>query len=81
MATKVRAKVVEIPATVDQLLDRDQVAKSIGVSLRTFTEMRSKGGFPEPDMVIMGCNSPRWRVSTFNRWDAKNKGAAHGMGG
>jgi predicted DNA-binding transcriptional regulator AlpA len=48
------------------LLDRKEVAKRLGVSIRTFAELVKSGRFPRP--IELGYNLHRWRASTVLDW-------------
>lgn len=77
MKTKQRQKrEVPVPQLVPglpQLLDRTQVARILGVTLRSFDREKAAGRFPQPDCRT-GKRSPRWKAETVARWiDAQGK--------
>jgi predicted DNA-binding transcriptional regulator AlpA len=48
------------------LLDRKEVAKRLGLSLRTLATLVKSGQFPKP--IELGYNLHRWRASTVLDW-------------
>lgn len=80
MATKTKAKPkpldgVTVPDDAETLLSRKQIAKAMGIGLRTFTRMLAERRFPGPDLRIG--DLAKWRISTYNAWVAsQGKGAA-----
>lgn len=55
-----------LPPGCEALLGRDDVARAIGVSLRTLDAMLATERFPPPDFHVGP--KPRWRVETYNGW-------------
>jgi predicted DNA-binding transcriptional regulator AlpA len=49
-----------------KLLKRAEVARILGISLRTLDLYRSKGAIPKPDTTIG--RMPRWNEQTILRW-------------
>lgn len=67
MSTEAKTKrPVQVPAGVEQLLGRQQLAAALGVSTRQMDKMVGASEFPGPDLRIG--SSPRWRASSVNRW-------------
>jgi|GEM_PF-2979406 len=52
--------------TVEPMLTLTGVKNMLSAGRRSVERLRSQGKFPKPDLHI-GV-SPRWRVSTINRW-------------
>lgn len=61
-----------LPPGLDAALDPAAVCAALRVCRRTLTGMVSAGEFPGADFRV-GL-SPRWRVSTVNRWIAERSG-------
>lgn len=68
-----------LPASVDVLLNRRQVAFAIGTSLRNLTTLIGTKRFPIADMRHDN-GSPRWRTSTVQAWIAGKTGVSDGVG-
>jgi predicted DNA-binding transcriptional regulator AlpA len=48
------------------MLDRHEVVRRLGISLRTFDRMLRSGQFPRPVEVSPNCH--RWSVATVSAW-------------
>lgn len=48
------------------MLKRTEIVKTLGITLRTFERMQSRGSFPKPDAMLN--KMPRWHRSTFAAW-------------
>jgi hypothetical protein len=58
-----------LPPAVAGLLSKRQVCEALGrVSIRTLSEMISRGVFPNADVKTFGPKLPRWSVEVVNRW-------------
>lgn len=51
-----------------QLLDRKQLAKTLGVTVRTISNWRRSGKIPEP--LIPDRNRPFWSIRQIERWQS-----------
>lgn len=60
------ARVVEIPATAEALLDINQIGLLIGRGRSRLKAMIADGEYPKPD-TMLGVQ-PRWKTSTHNEW-------------
>lgn len=52
-----------LPATATILMDKFAICRALGIGVRTFNSMRSRGDYPPPDI----------KIGTLNKWTA----AAH----
>lgn len=68
-----------LPANLDVLLNRRQVAFALGTSLRNLSTLISTQRFPPPEMRHDN-GSGRWRTSTVQAWIARKVGVVDGMG-
>jgi predicted DNA-binding transcriptional regulator AlpA len=48
------------------VLDRDALAKLLGVSVRSVDRMRKRGQLPAP--IIIGTRNPRWLAKEIEKW-------------
>lgn len=63
---------------VEQLLRLADVARTLGISRRTFERERSAGRFPAPDLKIG--KAPLWRPGTVQAWIESQSRLAQGVG-
>jgi predicted DNA-binding transcriptional regulator AlpA len=52
---------------IEPLLNREALARTLSVSLRTLDRLQASGRLPKPDLVL-GPRMPRWRNETIRRW-------------
>jgi predicted DNA-binding transcriptional regulator AlpA len=64
---------VDVPAAVDALMNKAQVAAALVISIRKLEQMVSAGDFPRP-FPLPGSEMPRWTSSTVNEWIARARG-------
>lgn len=74
-----RVRPADLPAGLNALLRRADVAVALGTSLRSFAEMLATGTFPK-GTVYPGTGQPRWTVAEVNAWIAENGKPAEGGG-
>jgi len=58
----------DLPAQLDQLLTRSEVAVALGLSVKAFQNRLNQPDHPFPPSELPGPSDPRWRTSTVQRW-------------